>query len=113
MGPAGQNAIVAVMSYSGYDIEDAIILNRASLDRGYGRCLVYRNNKTTMKRYGTQAQDRILGPLIDATTKKAIWRHDILDMDGIASPGLKRASLILGTLLPQRRPTGNLDSRTN
>ena len=34
--------------------------NRASLDRGYGRCLVYRNNKTTMKRYGTQAQGKNL-----------------------------------------------------
>ena len=42
-----------------------------------------------MKRYGTQAADRILGPLVDANTKKSIWKHDILDLDGIASPGLK------------------------
>lgn len=87
--PAGQNATVAVMSYSGYDIEDALILNKASIDRGYGRCLVYRNAKCTLKRYANQTCDRILGPLVDPETKKPAWQHTVLDSDGIASPGEK------------------------
>ncbi|GKC84598.1 DNA-directed RNA polymerase III subunit RPC2 [Tanacetum coccineum] len=43
---AGQNVNVAVMSYSGYDIEDAIVINKLSLDRGFGRCIVM---KTTLE----------------------------------------------------------------
>ena len=49
--PAGQNASVAIMSYTGYDIEDAIILNRASLDRGFARASSLRRNSCTLNTY--------------------------------------------------------------
>ncbi len=87
--PAGQNAIVAVMSYSGYDIEDALILNKASLDRGFGRCLVHKKQVVSLKRYTNQSFDKVMGPSLDANTRKPIWRHEILDLDGIACPGQK------------------------
>lgn len=50
-------------SYSGYDIEDAIVLNRGSLDRGFGRCLVAKKFATTIKRYSNGASDRTTGSL--------------------------------------------------
>jgi DNA-directed RNA polymerase III subunit RPC2 len=76
------------MSYSGYDIEDALILNKASIDRGFGRCLIHKKQVISLKRYTNQSYDKVMGPMLDATTKKPIWRHDILDTDGIAMPGL-------------------------
>lgn len=49
--PAGQNASVAVMSYSGYDIEDAVILNKSSLDRGFGRVMVLKKHQGETKKF--------------------------------------------------------------
>ena len=50
------------MSYSGYDIEDAIILNKASLDRGFGRCMVIKRYETDMKKYSNGISDVRKGP---------------------------------------------------
>lgn len=57
--PAGCNAMVAVMSYSGYDIEDAIILNKESLDRGFARVEVYRTVKVEFNRSMMGKQEEI------------------------------------------------------
>uniref|UniRef100_A0A0D9XL29 DNA-directed RNA polymerase n=1 Tax=Leersia perrieri TaxID=77586 RepID=A0A0D9XL29_9ORYZ len=39
--PSGTNAIVAVLSYTGYDMEDAMILNKSAVDRGMFRGHIY------------------------------------------------------------------------
>ena len=69
---------------------------------GFGRCLVYRNQKVVLKRYANQTFDKVMGPMVDAQTKKPIWRHDILDQDGICSPGNKAYyALVLQSVLKQ------------
>lgn len=85
--PAGQNAIVAVMSYSGYDIEDALVLNKASLDRGFGRCQVFRKYSTTLRKYPNGTEDRVG----DRVLEKGVpikW-HALLDEHGLAAVGEK------------------------
>ena len=83
--PAGQNAIVAVISYSGYDIEDALVLNKASLDRGYGRCLVFRNAKcelTSLSGPNGKTSELINGPLVDKEGRKIINKFAVIEKKG-------------------------------
>lgn len=111
--PAGQNATVAVMSYSGYDIEDALILSKASIDRGYGRCIIYKNSKCTLKRYPNRTRDIVMGPEIDAATKKPIPRHEVVDSDGIVSPGLKVTNkmVLVNKHMPTATSTNPVEQR--
>uniref|UniRef100_A0A1Y1KKJ0 DNA-directed RNA polymerase subunit beta n=1 Tax=Photinus pyralis TaxID=7054 RepID=A0A1Y1KKJ0_PHOPY len=41
--PMGTNAIVAVVSYTGYDMEDAMIINKSSYERGFCHGSVYKS----------------------------------------------------------------------
>ncbi|CEP64097.1 DNA-directed RNA polymerase III core subunit RET1 LALA0_S10e02190g [Lachancea lanzarotensis] len=86
--PAGQNATVAVMSYSGYDIEDALVLNKASIDRGFGRCETRRKLTTVLKRYPNHTQDMVGGMRVDENGEP-IWQHKALGPDGLGEVGMK------------------------
>ncbi|KAF2772260.1 beta and beta-prime subunits of DNA dependent RNA-polymerase [Teratosphaeria nubilosa] len=81
--PAGQNAIVAVMSYSGYDIEDALVLNKASCDRGFGRCQVFKKISMPLKGYPNGASDRL------ADRDQTNPRHNRIGKDGLVEVGEK------------------------
>jgi DNA-directed RNA polymerase III subunit RPC2 len=88
--PAGQNATVAVMSYSGYDIEDALVLNKASCDRGFGRCQVFRKYATQLRKYQNSSSDRIGDRHIE--NGAPIRKHALLEVDGLAAVGEKVSS---------------------
>ncbi|KAJ4153695.1 hypothetical protein LMH87_010170 [Akanthomyces muscarius] len=87
--PAGQNATVVVMSYSGYDIEDALVLNKGSIDRGFGRCQVFRKYTTELQKYPNGRRERIGDPVNegDGDQRKRSEKHKALDDDGLAMVG--------------------------
>lgn len=41
--PSGVNAVIAVISYTGYDMEDAMIINKSAYERGFGHGCVYKS----------------------------------------------------------------------
>lgn len=47
--PMGTNAIVAVMSYTGYDMEDAIVFNKASVERGFKHGNIYKTEVINLR----------------------------------------------------------------
>ncbi|CAI2734202.1 unnamed protein product [Schistosoma spindalis] len=85
--PAGQNAVVAIMSYSGYDVEDALVINQASIDRGFARACVYRRSGVHLKMHENAVYDRLMGPSIERETGFLRRGDEVLQADGVAYIG--------------------------
>ena len=60
--PAGQNAVVAIACYSGYNQEDSMIMNQSSIDRGLFRSLFFRSYMDLEKRQGMKALETSKSP---------------------------------------------------
>ena len=108
--PAGQNATVAVMSYSGYDVEDALVLNKASVDRGFGRCQVLRKYPVSLKLYASGSKDTVGRPDLDTESKAPIRQHALLDEDGIARVGEKvhQGDVYVNKYIPENSQSSGL-----
>ena len=47
--PNGMNSVVAVISYTGYDMDDAMIINKSSHERGFGHGTIYKVKKIDLE----------------------------------------------------------------
>src|SRR3989338_8697283 len=102
--PAGQNLVVAVMSYKGYNMEDAIIINRGSIDRGMGRGSYYRPMITEELRYSGGLVDEVCIPAKDVKGFKSEKDYRYLEEDGIIYPEaqVKEGDVVIGKTSPPR-----------
>merc|ERR1719397_409696 len=101
--PAGQNTIVAIACYSGYNQEDSIILNQSSIDRGFMRSTFYRGYFS--EEGGTLLKESFERPTRQTTTMMRFGTYDKIESDGLIAPGTRVSGddIIIGktTPLPQ------------
>ncbi len=102
--PIGQNVVVAIMSYEGYNMEDAIVINKSSIDRGLGRSSYYRPCVAEELRYAGGLVDEISVPDKDVKGYKSEQDYRYLEKDGIVYPEalVKENDVVIGKTSPPR-----------
>ncbi|KAI9925722.1 hypothetical protein ASPWEDRAFT_42380 [Aspergillus wentii DTO 134E9] len=112
--PAGQNAIVAIACYSGYNQEDSVVMNQSSIDRGLFRSLFYRTYTDTEKMVGLTVVERFEKPMRADTLGMRKGTYDKLDEDGIIAPGVRVSGedIIIGKTAPLAPDAEELGQRT-
>lgn len=111
--PAGQNAIVAIACYSGYNQEDSVIMNQSSIDRGLFRSLFYRTYQDQEKYVGHMVMESFEKPTRQTTLRLKHGTYDKLDDDGIISPGIRVSGedIIIGKTAPMAPDAEELGQR--
>ncbi|MEK6925388.1 MAG: DNA-directed RNA polymerase subunit B'' [Nanoarchaeota archaeon] len=102
--PAGQNIVVAVMPYEGYNLEDATILNRASVERGMGRSTYFKPYESIEFNYAGGLKDEITIPEKDVSGYRTEASYRLLEDDGIVYPEaqLNASEVIIGRTTPPK-----------
>ena len=102
--PAGQNITIALMSYEGYNMEDAIIINKGSIQRGLARSTYFRPYVAEELRYSGGQVDEITIPDKEVKGYKSEHDYRYLEKDGVVYTGatVGEGDVIMGKTSPPR-----------
>ena len=104
--PTGQNCVVAIMSFEGYNIEDAIVMNKSSVQRGLARSFFYRLYDGQAKQYLGGMHDNFEIPTADENVRgyRGEKHYRLLESDGVImhESVVTGGDVILGRTSPPR-----------
>ncbi len=101
--PAGENAIVAIACYSGYNQEDSIIMNRSAVDRGLYRSTSLKKYNDEIKKNPSTSQDDIFTkPDRNKVTGMKNGNYDKLNDLGFVpeETPIEKGDVIIGKISP-------------
>ena len=107
--PCGQNIMVAIMTYTGYNQEDSIMINRAFLQRGGFRSIFYRTYKDEEKKNQSSGEEeRFHKPDQGLTRQMKNANYEKLGEDGFVPENqyVDNDDILIGKVVPLRIPTG-------
>ena len=108
--PSGQNVIVAIASYSGYNQEDSIIMNKSAVQRGLFRSTFYRTYKDDEKKIQSSGhEERFVKPDKSFTRSLKPGSYDKLKNNGFVEVNthVEANDIIIGKVIPIKNTTIN------
>ena len=108
--PNGMNVVVAIASYTGYNQEDSIIMNKSAIDRGLFRSTFYRTYKDDEKKIQSSGhEEKFIKPDRSITKNLKPGSYEKLNENGFVNENtiVDSSDIIIGKVIPVKNSTVN------
>lgn len=103
--PSGTNAIVAIMTHTGFNQEDSIIINQSALDRGLYTSTYYKSVKEQCtKNHSTGEEEIFTNPTKNGSNTLKQFSYEKLNDDGHVPKNthVEGSDIIIGKVMPKK-----------